>query len=211
MINRGNGGARVFHSASDYLEFCAIMSTAREHVELPLLAWCLMPNHIHLVCMPRHAGDLGRWMQRVFTTHVRRHHRRHGTFGAVWQGRYKAFPVQDDSHLLTVMRYVERNPVRANLAAHAADWRWSSLAYRSAAATTAAADGMPALELPPVDLPRDWTGFVDRPLTSAELEAVRVSVNRERPYGSASWVAATAARLGLESSLRRRGRPVERP
>lgn len=157
------------------------------------------------------AGDLGRWMQRVFTTHVRRHHRRHGTFGAVWQGRYKAFPVQDDSHLLTVMRYVERNPVRANLAAHAADWRWSSLAYRSAAATTAAADGTPALELPPVDLPRDWTGFVDRPLTSAELEAVRVSVNRERPYGSASWVAATAARLGLESSLRRRGRPVERP
>ena len=78
-----------------------------------LLAFCLMPNRFHLVAWPRKDGDLSKWMQWLMTSHVRRYHRHYDSSGHVWQGRFKAFPVQSDEHLLTVMRYVECNPVRA--------------------------------------------------------------------------------------------------
>ena len=92
-----------------------------------LLGYCLMPNHFHLVLRPHEDGDLGRWMQWLLTTHARRYHRHYGTTGHVWQGRFKAFPVQDDDHLVTVLRYVERNALRAELVSRAEDWKWSSL------------------------------------------------------------------------------------
>jgi len=80
-----------------------------------VLAYCLMPNHFHLALWPQADGDLSRWMQWVLTAHVRRYHRHYGSSGHVWQGRFKAFPIQADGHLLTVLRYIERNPVRAGL------------------------------------------------------------------------------------------------
>jgi putative transposase len=85
-----------------------------------LLAVCLMPNHFHLVVSQHCARDISRWMQRLLTTHTHRHHLRHGTSGRVWQGRFKAFPIKQDDHLLTVMRYVERNASRAGLVNRAA-------------------------------------------------------------------------------------------
>jgi len=96
------------------------METARERVAIEIFAWCLMPNHLHLVVRPKENGDLARWMHWLLTSHVQRHRSRYKTTGRIWQGRYKAFPIQEDRHLLTVLRYVERNPVRAGLAAHAA-------------------------------------------------------------------------------------------
>jgi len=89
-------------------------------------------------------------MQRLLTSHVRRYHRRYGSNGHVWQGRFKAFPIQHDAHLLQVIRYVERNALRANLVVRAEDWRWGSLAWRDA--------GYPVsfLVVPPVPLPDDW-------------------------------------------------------
>ena len=74
----------------------------------------LMPNHFHLLLWPHEDGDLSRWMQWLMTAHVRRYHRHDKGSGQVWQGRFKAFPVQPDEHYLTVLRYVERNPLRAN-------------------------------------------------------------------------------------------------
>jgi putative transposase len=77
-----------------------------------LLALCLMPNHFHSVLWPHEDGELSRWMQWLLTSHVRRYHRHYYSSGHVWQGRFNAFPIQQDEHLLTVLRYVERNPVR---------------------------------------------------------------------------------------------------
>jgi putative transposase len=90
-----------------------------------------MPNHFHLVLWPEHHGDLSRWMHRVQNAHVRRYHAHYHSSGHVWQGRFKAFPVQDDDHLYTVLRYVERNPLRANQVRRAEDWPWFSLSTRS--------------------------------------------------------------------------------
>ena len=129
VLNRGNAQARVFHHDADYRSFLGLMAMAGEKVPMHHLAYCLMPNHFHLVVRPEADGDLGRWMQWLMTTHVRRHHGRYGTSGHLWQGRFKSFVIQDDAHLLTVLRYVERNPVRARLVERARGTPWGETAW----------------------------------------------------------------------------------
>jgi putative transposase len=200
-LNRGNGRAAVFHTPDDYEAFVALLAAACGKVPMRVLAYCLMPNHFHLVLWPTGDGDLSRWVQWLLTAHVRRCHRRYGTSGHVWQGRFKAFPIQEDDHLLAALRYVERNPLRAGLVARAEDWAWSSL--------PAVAAGAPPGWLDPGPVPRgrEWAAGVDRPMTEAEEGALRQSVRRGAPYGAPGWRAEAAAALGLESSLRPRGRP----
>ncbi len=126
VINRGNGRAQVFHADGDYQAFIGLLSQACERLPMRLLAYCLMPNHFHLALWPHHDGDLSRWMHWLLPAYVRRYQQWHESSGHVWQGRFKAFPIAQDEHLLTVVRYIELNPVRARLVARADDWRWSS-------------------------------------------------------------------------------------
>ena len=215
VINRGNGRARVFHGEADYREFLKLMAAACERLPLRLLAYCLMPNHVHFVLWPQEDGEVSRWMQWLMTTQVRRHHRRHGSDGHLWQGRFKAFPIQRDAHLLSVLRYVERNPLRAGLVARAEDWPWSSLGTSDPADPAdpaAAADGFdPALEPPlnagPLPRPLNWRDWVNEAEDPGQLSALRHSVNRGAPWGTPIWTRRTAARLGIGPSLRPRGRP----
>ncbi|MEQ8694162.1 MAG: transposase [Gammaproteobacteria bacterium] len=203
VLNRGNARAEVFHKEGDYAAFLKLLGEAGRRVAMRLLAYCLMPNHFHLVVWPRGDDDLGRYMQWLSTSHVRRYHRHYGGSGHVWQGRYKAFPIQEDEHLLTVMRYVERNPVRARTIPirKAERWPWSSLG------TAPRGVDQPSLDPGPVPRGSDWLSWVNRPLTEEELTAERESVARGSPYGAAAWRQRTAVRLGLEFTLRPRGRP----
>lgn len=201
VLNRGNGRAEVFHKPEDYDAFVALFAPACERLRMRILGWCLMPNHFHLVLRPYDDGDLGRWMQWLMTSHVRRYHRHYHSEGHVWQGRFKAFPIQADEHLLTVLRYVERNPLRAGLVKKAEAWRWSSLSLRGQRPT-------PTILSPsPVKLPRNWMESVNRPQNEAELAAVRRSIERGTPLGGAVWQRRTAERLDLTHTLRPRGRP----
>jgi putative transposase len=201
VINRGNARAEVFHAEGDYRAFINVLSDASERIPMRLLAYCLMPNHFHLALWPSHDGELSRWMQWLLTAHVRRYHRWHESSGHVWQGRFKAFPIEQDAHLLTVLRYIEQNPVRAGLVPRAEEWRWSS-AHAWHEATGAA-----ALQVGPVPRPEPWLDWVNGPIEEAEIQHVRQSVNRGTPYGSRAWVERVARRLGLEASLRPLGRP----
>jgi putative transposase len=198
VLNRGNARAEVFHHPGEYHAFLDLLGEASLRTPMRLLAYCLMPNHFHLVVWPRGDGDLSRWMHWLLTAHVRRYLRCYHSSGHVWQGRFKAFPIQEDDHLLTVLRYVERNPLRAGLVPHAADWPYSSL-HRTA--------GPPALDPGPVPRGPGWADFVQAPLFEADDEAIRDCLRRDRPWGGETWVRTTAAHLGLTSSLRPRGRP----
>ena len=168
-----------------------------------LLAWCVLPNHWHLVLWPRGDGELSEFMRWLRVTHTQRWHAAHHTSGtgSLYQGRFKSFPIQEDEHLLSVLRYVERNALRANWVELAEAWRWCSLAHRLAAGARQLRDEGPVV------LPRDWLRRVQRPETEAELAAVRRSVVRGAPFGNAAWQEQTAKRLHLESTLRARGRP----
>jgi putative transposase len=201
LLNRANKKAQVFHSDEDYSQFCALISRAQHRLELPILAACLMPNHIHLVVRPVRADDLAKWTHWVFTTHVRWYHQKYETTGRVWQGRFKAFPAYADQHLLTVMRYVERNALRAKLVERAEDWEWGSLACRRERQARI------CISESPVPLPSYWRHLVNEPQTDVELAEVRACVNRGRPFGPAHWVQERARQLGLENTLNSVGRP----
>ncbi len=201
VLNRGNGGAEVFHKDDDYAAFLRLLAEANERLPMRILGYVLMPNHFHLVLWPRGDGDLSRWMQWLLTSHVRRYHRHYHGSGHVWQGRFKAFPIEHDEHLLTVLRYVERNPLRAMLVRRAEAWAWSSLAWRpNGRRPELLADW-------PVACPRNWLAMVNAIQTEAELAALRRSLVRGAPFGDERWSARIAQRLGLESTLRPRGRP----
>jgi putative transposase len=133
-------------------------------------------------------------MQWLLTSHVRRYHKHYGGSGHVWQRRFKSFPVQRDEHLITVLRYVLQNPVRAGLSGSAMEWKWSSLQR-------------PELVDPwPVD-DESQLAQLEEPLGQQQLSFVRECVNRQRPFGSVAWQTAIASMFGLGSTLRPRGRP----
>ena len=204
ILNRGNGGQQVFHKDQDYRVFTDLMDEAKGRYSMNIFAYCLLPNHFHIVVMPLRAEELSKWMQWLMTSHVRRYHRHYGTSGHVWQGRFKSFPIQEDAHLLTVLRYVEGNPLRAGLASSAREWPWSSHKERIGEKFRLLIDEIP------VELPKDWGGYVDSPFIKRELVILRESVNRQSPYGTLTWQMKVGRELGLECTLRARGRPRKR-
>jgi putative transposase len=168
-----------------------------------VLAFCLMPNHFHLALWPREDGQLSDYMAWLLTAHVRRYHQHYHSSGHIWQGRFKSFPIEEDGHLLTVLRYIERNPVRAGLVERAQQWLWSSAASLGEHGT----HPRPLRDPGPVLRPEGWLQYVNEPQTEAELERLRACTRRGRPYGNLSWTTQTAHRLGLDASLRPLGRP----
>ena len=208
VLNRAIAQATLFEEHGDYSGFERALGQAHERVAMRTLAYCIMPSHWHLVLWPRADGELSEFMRWLTVTHAQRWRAHQGTSGNghVYQGRYKSFPVKSDSHFLTVCRYVERNARRANLVRRAENWRWGSLWQRERAE---AADAW-LWSRWPVPRPPHWLKIVNQPQTEKELEALRVCVARGRPYGSPMWTQRKARQLGLESSLRPRGRPPKK-
>ena len=205
VLNRANARMTIFERDTDYEAFEKVLREAVERTKTRLLAYCIMPNHWHLVVWPTKEGELSRFVGWLTLTHTQRWHaHRHSAgSGHVYQGRFKSFPVQEDEHFYTLGRYVERNARRANLVRRAEQWPWSSLArwLRGSAADKAL--------LAPWPLPRKpgWVDHVNSPLTEAELHALRRCVKRGTPFGDESWTDQAVRRLGLESTLRPQGRP----
>lgn len=207
VLNRSNGRLRLFKKEADFAAFEQVLAEAFERLPLRILGYTVMGNHWHFVVWPRQrqhqqVSEFFRWLT---VTHTQRWHAHHGTsgMGHVYQGRFKSFPIAADEHLLAVLRYVERNPLRAGLVERAEQWRWGSL-YRR---TQGTAEERSLLADSPVPLGRLWCGHVNEPQTEAELEAIRRSVARGRPFGGDDWRAKVTRQLGLEYTLRPRGRP----
>jgi putative transposase len=214
-LNRGVGRRTLFEKTGDYLALLRVIDETLRLQPMRICGYCLMPNHWHLVLWPQHDGDLSAFLQQMTNTHVKRwqQHRQETGYGHLYQGRFKSFPVQTEEYFYQVMRYVERNALRANLVHNAADWRWSSLRYRTGPERETNGDrplemlSQAVLADWPLPRPSDWLARVNKPQTEAELAALRQCVNRGCPYGATEWVTKTADQLGINSSLRQRGRP----
>lgn len=207
VLNRANARMKIFRRDEDYQAFEAVLQEAVERTETRLLAYCVMPNHWHMAVWPRENGELSRFVGWLTLTHTQRWHAHRGTTGSghVYQGRFKSFPVQGDAHFYSVCRYVERNALRAKLVGRAEDWRRGSL-YRW---TQGTAQEKSLLSAWPMARRPGWVDYVNTPQNEAELTALRRSVQRARPFGDADWIDDTARQLGLESTLRPRGRPIK--
>jgi putative transposase len=210
--NRAAGRLRLFKKAQDYLAFERILVEAHQRHPIPLLDWCLMPNHWHFVVYPREDGQVSDFFRWLTHTHAMRAiaHRRVMGMGPLYQGRFKSLPVQQDEHLLTLLAYVQRNPVRAKLVKTAADWRWSAEAVRRGAhgvGRSSAQELQSLLTDWPVDRPRNWPAWVDRQPNVQQTDAIQECIARSRPFGEEKWTKKTAQRLDMMWTLHSRGRP----
>jgi putative transposase len=206
-LNRGVGRRKIFATDRDYLAFEETVEETLRLYPMRILGYCWLPNHWHFVLWPKEDGQLSAFLQRLTNTHTQRWQRAKQKVGDghLYQGRFKSFPIEADEHFYTVMRYVERNALRANLCEAAELWRWGSLWRRTNNVR------WPLLSDWPLPEPRNWTKQVNTPQTEAELAAIRRSVQRGSPLGSEAWVQAAARALGLTSTLRPRGRPKAEP
>ena len=207
VLNRGVGRMQIFDHHKDYAAFERVIEETLRMAQIRINAFCWMPNHWHLVLWPERDGDLSEFVQRMSNTHTQRWQRAKQRVGCghLYQARFKSFPVETDDHFYSVVRYVQRNALRAGLVPRAEDWPWGSLHRR------VTGKRQPLLDEWPLPEPTDWPRLVNQPQTEAELEAIRRCVRRGSPCGSIAWAEQTAEQLGLQSTLRPRGRPRKKP
>jgi putative transposase len=211
VLNRAAGRATIFENIGDYQAFEQVIEFVHRRLPMRIVGYVLMPNHFHFVLWPRKDGELSEFMRLLTVTHANRWHANRHTIGTgpLYQGRFKSFPIERDEHALTVLRYVDRNPLRAAKVRRSQDWRWGSLYHLQS--SRARPDWLLAAEDWPVKRRRDWTSWVNLPQTDREMSAIRESVLRGRPFGDERWVDRTTDRLMLESAFRPRGRPKKHP
>ncbi|MFT7557867.1 MAG: putative transposase [Planctomycetota bacterium] len=205
VLNRANARLPIFHNDADYKLFESVLEEVQQITEMRILSYVIMPNHFHLILYPRSDGDLSKFMQRLTLTHTQRWHSAHNTVGQghLYQGRYKSFILKGDRYLFNVLRYVERNPVRANLVSDGLLWKYGSL-YRRYNGTK---DEKKLLSPWLIPEPKDYLEILHKPLTNDELITVRNSANKSTPYGNDSWVLDMIEEYGMQMTRRSRGRP----
>lgn len=205
VLNRAVARLTLFETQDDYETFECVLAEAHAREPLPIFSYTVMPNHWHFVVRPQTDTQVSNFFRWLTHTHTMRWHAQHQTEGTghLYQGRFKTFPVEDDEHLLTVLRYVERNPLRASLCQNVEDWEYGSMWRRMFGDP----ESRSILSEWPVSRPRQWRSMVNRPQNEAEVEAVRTCVKKGAPYGSPDFVSQSAIRLKLEHTLRSRGRP----
>lgn len=204
-INRAVGRQTIFKEDEDYRLFESVLQEVVDVTGMRILAYSIMPNHFHLVLYPESDGDLSDFMKRITVTHTQRYRVRTHTVGEgpLYQGRYKSFIIQNDTHLLTVLRYVERNPLAAELVQNPLKWRYGSVCRRYKGT-----DIEKKLLSPWIcSEPEDYLQFLAQPITTKEIEKIKRSETKGVPFGDANFVLTAVEKYNLGSTLRGKGRP----
>jgi putative transposase len=169
VTQRGNCRQRVFFGDDDHAFYLSLLSHNCRKSCTSVWAWCLMPNHVHLILVPAHEDGLRAALAPAHTRYAAEINRRHGWCGHLWQGRFGSFPM-DEAHLHACLRYVELNPVRAGLAARPEAWPWSS----ARAHLGLASDGLTDLAAMRGRID-DWRAFLDSGLDDGDRDAIRTA------------------------------------
>lgn len=205
VMNRAVRHTVLFKHTKDYEAFFAVVREGLAKFKIRVIAYEVMPNHWHFIVTCDRIEEVSNWLHWVTGTHAIRWNLAHGTrgSGAVYQSRFKAVPVQRETSLIRVCRYVERNALRAGLAQAAEQWRWGSL--------YAVCNNCHLIPLSkwPILRPENWIEIVNRAENQAELEALRKTIRRNQPIGDVKWQEAVAPFIGL--SMRPIGRPKKDP
>jgi putative transposase len=213
VISRGNNRQRVFRKKGDFEAFLRALGELKERKPFELYGFCLLDNHFHLLIRPA-KDSISRIMQSLLVSHTQRYHKHYHSGGHVWQGRFKSPVVQSDEHLLTVLRYIEANPVRANVVVRAGDYPWSSYRAHGLGEASELVNSLIAYQQlsPRASVrQRKWAALVHRPIAEQALASIRRSNESGMPYGDAAWVGRLAKKLDLDLTIRPRGRPRKLP
>lgn len=188
LVMRGNQRASVFFEDSDYRQYLLWLAEYSREYGMRVWAYCLMPNHVHLVVLPENASAPGNILRALQMRHTQRINQTKGSSGHLWQGRFYSCAL-DDEHLQAAVRYVERNPVRAQLADHAQDFMWSSARPHCGLRR----DPVLSDDLPVLDRIPDWAHWLADDDDSRMMARLREATRRCRPCGSDDFVARLAA------------------
>lgn len=200
ITQRGNRRQKTFFKNADYAAYIEMMSESCGKCGVEIWAYCLMPNHIHLIAVPDSEDALRRAIGEAHRRYTWRVNTREGWRGHLWQGRFSSF-VMDVPHLLAAARYVELNPVRAGLAQEPQQWKWSSAAAHLAGRDDALVKVAPLLDM----VREDWSDFLALPVDEQVRTAIRSRERTGRPLGSDAFVAYLEELLGRPLKPGKRG------
>lgn len=189
VTQRGNRRQKTFFCDEDYETYRTILAESCRAAGVDIWAYCLMPNHVHLVLVPKTAEGLSAALSAAHRKYTRHINFRKGWRGFLWQGRFASFPM-DEQYLLACARYVELNPVRAKLVRRAQDWKWSSARAHLGRAADKLVDvkGIGSMV-------KNWKEFLAEGLDEEDLEAIRSGERTGRPLGSSSFIKKLERRL----------------
>jgi putative transposase len=205
VTQRGNRRMQTFFCDDDYQAYIDLMAEWCDKCHVEIWAYCLMPNHTHMVALPETEDGLRRAIGEAHRLFTRRINFREEWRGHLWQGRFASFPM-DERHLFTVARYVEMNPVRAKLVTDPVNWRWSS-----AAAHVSGKDDQLVKVAPLLNIIENWNDFLLNSCTSKDLENIRRQERSGRPFGKDSFIEDLEKNLNRKLMPQKRGPKPKRP
>jgi putative transposase len=200
VTQRGSRGQKTFFDSSDYELYLQMLSQRKAEVGTDILAYCLMPNHVHVVAVPNCPRGLAELFGFVHKQYALRVNKANGWSGHLWQERFYSV-VMDEAHLLAAVRYVELNPVRAGLCDKPDNWPWSSAATH----LNGTDDDLLSLELMKSRVP-DWRDYLSQESEPAKLEALRRHTGSGRPVGDEGFMDRLEALTGRRLRRRKPGR-----
>ena len=202
VTQRGNRRLPVFFGDDDYRTYKALLCEWCAKAGTQIWAYCLMPNHVHLILVPSREDGLRAALGETHRRYTRHINAREGWQGHLWQSRFASFPM-DETYLLACTRYVELNPVRAKLVRSPRTWAWSS----AKAHLSGKSDGLVAIA-PLLDRVGDWKAFLGNGIAMDAVEAIRGRERTGHPLGGTDFLAQLEQRLGRDVTPRKPGRPA---
>jgi len=201
ITQRGNRRQKTFFSDKNYAAYIDLMAEWCRKYAVDIWAYCLMPNHIHLIAVPGKKENLRLAIGEAHRRYTRRINSREGWRGHLWQERFSSF-VMDELYLLACTRYIENNPVRAKLVGRAEQWAWSSAGTHISGQNDNLVDVAPLLSI----IRGDWRDFLAEATSSVEMDDIRKHEQTGRPLGDVMFVSHLEDLLSRRLRLRKPGR-----
>ena len=211
VIQRGNNREALFHQITDYQVYLDWLKKAAQKHACAIHAYVLMPNHVHLLVTPTHEESLPKTLQSLGRQYVQYFNTTHQRTGTLWEGRYRATLIESETYLFTCSRYIELNPVRAEMVRHPRDYRWSSYAYHAAGKSNPLLTSHTLYQqLGGTAAARQqaYRALFRRHLSGETLDAIRESTNKAWVLGSEKFKDRLAKKLERRVSPLPRGRPA---
>ncbi len=203
IVQRGNNRENVFLDLKDYEKYLSFLARYSEEKDAAILAYCLMPNHVHLLIIPSTEKTLAKMMQGVTLCYTQHLNRKNGRTGRLWECRYHSTIVDEDSYLWTVSKYIENNPVRAGIVKKPEDYHYSSARAHILGKKDPILNGI-LFNKNELD---EYRGFVKLEEDKKILEDIRKHTRMGKPLGEANFLRTLSESVGRNLSFNPKGRP----
>jgi putative transposase len=207
VVQRGNNREQVFFDREDRRRYLSLLKNYAEKWNSPVLAYCLMDNHVHLLTRPTSETSLYKMMQGLALCYTQHINRKYGRTGRLWESRYHSCIVEEERYLWAAVRYIEQNPIRARVAKRAEEYPYSS----AKAHVTGKRNPVLGEEIFSPEEREDYVSLLNEVLFSGMTEGLRHHTRRGTPFGDEGFVGRIETELERSLVRKPRGRPKRRP